>query len=188
MLTALVLGGAECVRTDAERALAMFAPDAVFAVNNIGIVWPGRLDYWVTLHPGPVEDDWVGIEAAMRRRLAAGLNRPQTWGHKAAKGIDRHTPDWAGSSGLLAVKVARLEGFDRIVLAGVPMDNRRHYYGDKPWSHNTIFRRAWERRRLEIAPFVRSMSGLTKEMFGEPTPEWFGSTSPAGDAGISTRS
>jgi hypothetical protein len=172
VLTALVLGDATCVHEDAARALAMFTPDAIAATNNIGISWPSRIDYWCTLHPRPCPD-WPGIVVAMERRRAAGLNRPQTWAHAPSEGIDRTTTDWHASSGGLCVKVLREEGFERIVLAGVPMNAEGgHFYDARPWLQAHRYQAGWTNKIKIIRPFVRSMSGWTKELLGEPSPDW----------------
>jgi hypothetical protein len=171
---ALVLGCAECVWADAAAAAKLFEPDAVFAVKAMIAHWPDRIDYAVTLHPEMLAD-------FLRRRCDAGLPMAmQTWAHsrrgprgKPWSTVDRTTEDWAGSSGLLAVKIAREEGFDKIVLAGIPMEAAAgHVDRRKNWIAAHAFRRSWERRRDLLAPYVRSMSGWTKELFGPPTPEW----------------
>lgn len=173
LLKALVLGDAATVLEDAGRALELFEPDAICATNNIGIDWPGRLDYWCTLHPTKCPD-WIGIVEALKKRLAAGRNRPQIWGHKPAPGIDRSTEDWRGSTGLLCVKVMRFEEhFDRIVLAGMPMSEAGcHYYTDRVWNTAERYRAGWRKHLSDIAPYVRSMGGWTQEILGAPTPEW----------------
>lgn len=178
-LKALVLGDARCVREDAAAALSMFDPDAVAATNNIGRDWEGRLDYWCTLHPESTRDWSGGIQKVLADRLAAGRNRPQVWAHKRADGIDRVSGDektspWMkGSSGLLCVRALRMEGFERIVLAGVPMSkDGGHYYDGKDWLQFDHYTAAWKTLRDELAPYVRSMSGLTRELFGEPSPDW----------------
>lgn len=176
MLRALIVGDAKGGADEAGAALAMFRPDAICATNMIGIEWPGRLDYWCTLHPfkaGP----WPGMAEALRRRQLAGRNKPQVWAHKVAPGIDRQTDDWAGSTGLLCVKVMRLEQFTRIVLAGVPMSQAGgHYYDDQPWGAAHVFRKGWSRKQRELAPYIRSMSGWTKDLLGAPTEAWLAGT------------
>lgn len=174
-MRALVLGDARTVWEEATAALAMFEPDAVAATNNAGIAWPGRLDYWCTLHPQQCTS-WVGIDAAVRQRVAAGRNRPQTWAHKASRGVDRHVADWAGSSGLFAVRVLLHEGFTHIVLAGVPMNrDGAHFYDEgRPWESAGSFHKGWEKHMAQLRPHVRSMSGWTRVRLGGPTPEWLG--------------
>ncbi|MES0071918.1 hypothetical protein [Mesorhizobium sp. M0058] len=171
--TALILGDAASVRDDAAAALKLFTPTAIAAANNIGIEWEGHLDYWFTLHPGACID-WIGIRDALSRRVRAGRNKPEIWAHKAAVAVDRHTPDWGGSTGLLAGKGLLELGFERIVLAGVPMDKSPHFYNGQPWRQVDRYRQAWQRQLPDLAPFVRSMSGWTAELLGKPDPEWLG--------------
>jgi hypothetical protein len=170
---ALVLGGASCVWGDAERALQLFEPDTFIAVNNMIVDWPGRLDLAVTLHPEKTKD-WPGIVEALRRRKLIGRIGPrETWGHRPTKGIDRDTKDWAGSSGLFAVKVALETGHDRVVLAGVPMlAKEEHYFSRGEWQAAHSFLNGWRRHEKHFAPFVRSMSGWTRDRHGEPDIEW----------------
>lgn len=173
-MKALILGCAECVWKDADAALNMFEPDAIFAIKHMIEHWPGRFDYAITLHPEMLAGFIKGRE---RRGFPMGF---QTWAHtdrgprgKPFAKIDRVTEDWAGSSGLLAVKVAREEDFDKIVLAGVPMQSEAgHFARKKPWVAAESFRRPWLNRQQALAPYVRSMSGWTKQLFGRPTPEW----------------
>lgn len=170
--TALLLGDAKCVYDDAEAALELFEPEVIAACNNIGVKWQGHIDHWFTLHPHAAVD-WAGIELAMKRRLEAGLNKPFTWGHKPAKGIDFDTPDWQGSTGLIAVKGLLEIGVQKIVLAGVPLTKQDgHFYDSKEWSQAERYRRGWNKRVDQLTPHVRSMSGWTREVFGAPTREW----------------
>lgn len=168
MPTALILGGAESVWDEAERALKLFTPDAVAAVNDSIPRWPHRLDYAITLHPSKMEN-WV------KDRRNKGLNVDcELWAHKRhGNSVHRVTDDWAGSSGLFAVKILMQEGFGGIVLAGVPMDKQGgHIVRKTQWVSADMFRKGWLKHQCEIAPFVRSMSGWTKELFGPPTAEW----------------
>jgi hypothetical protein len=175
MLRALALGDGRCVYDDAIAALAMFNPDATGATNNIGCDWEDRVDYWATLHPSKCPN-WLGIVAAVDKRVKRGRNRPQVWGHKKAPGVDRWTQDWRGSTGLLLVKVLIEEGFERIVLAGIPMSREAgHYYDNvRPWLQFERYHGGWTRNAHLLSPYVRSMSGWTRELLGPPTSEWLG--------------
>lgn len=173
MKSCLVLGDARTVREDASEAFKLFTPDAIFACNNIGIHWEGDVEVWTSLHPGPCHD-WVGMAAAIEQRLAAGRNKPEIWGHQCRGGIENRSSDWGGSTGLLAVKVAREKGYDRIVLAGVPMSPELgHFYEPRrQWGSARRFHGAWRRHLSMLKPFVRSCSGWTREMFGAPDESW----------------
>lgn len=170
MPTALILGGAQCVWQDAVNALRLFTPDAVFAVNDMIAEWPGRLDYAVSLHPDKLS---VFVRAREQHGYSSGF---QTWAHKASArdGVQKTTADWRGSSSLLAVKIAIVEEkFDAVVLAGVPMSKEQgHFKRRKPWTSAEMYRKGWHLHLGEIAPYVRSLSGWTRELLGEPTPTW----------------
>lgn len=175
MLRALMLGDAKCLQADLAAASKLCDYDAVCACNNAGLHYKGRLDYWVTLHPLPARY-WPGMTDALRRRLKEGRNRPQTWAHKASGGVDRYISDWAGSSGLFGVRVLLEEGFERIVLCGVPMNREgAHFYDEsRPWDTAGSFHKGWEKHMDILRPHVRSMSGWTLTRLGAPTPEWLG--------------
>lgn len=169
---ALILGDADCVFEDAERALHLFKPGAIVATSNIGKDWETDVDVWCTLHPEKAKG-WVGMVNAIKARTEAGRNRPETWGHRKAAGIDRVCADWAGGSGLFTTRVALIEkGFSRVVLAGVPMTRTPHYNDKEPWREAERYHKGWIKRFQEISNRVRSMSGWTEEMFGGPSVEW----------------
>lgn len=169
MPSALILGCAECVWDDARRALEIFEPDAIFAVKDMIAKWHGRIDYGICLHP-------ERTSGYVRERSLSGLpTNFEVWAHKNTTPSFSHrvAGDWAGSSGLFAVRVAMLEGFDRIVLAGVPMSRESGHVGRKqPWGEAEFFRNGWMHRMREISPHVRSMSGWTMSVLGEPTRDW----------------
>lgn len=173
MRSALILGGASSVWTDSAKALDLFRPDLTIAVNDMIGAWAGNLDIAATLHP-------EFLHRWLNERRRNGFNEPQTWAHKASgpngkveARIDRTTDDWGGSSGLFAVKVALECGCDRIVLAGVPMSaDGAHFFDPAKWEEANAYHKAWLNHQAELAPFVRSMSGQTKEWLGFPTREW----------------
>lgn len=172
MTIALVLGGARCVYDDIAAAQKLVTTDIVVAVKDIGITWPTP-HYWATLHP-----ERVPKELAERRR--SGLPDPiaiYTYNKRIPKGIDLpyHVVDLkGGSSGLLGVMVA-LEVADKAVVCGVPLDPRQpHYRRPKKqgWPPATMYRIAWKQVHSKLKDRVRSMSGWTRELLGEPTAEW----------------
>lgn len=176
VVTALVLGGAECVHKDIEDALQLFTPDIIVAVKDIGITWP-KYDYWATLHP-----ERLPKEITVRRKL--GLPDPkEVWTYRVVpKSLDIGIPlkilkTRGGSSGLLGTEGA-LDVANRIVLCGIPLDPKQVHY-KRPrrggWPPAKMYRLAWEQALPKIKGRVRSMSGWTKEVLGAPTIEWLGS-------------
>lgn len=159
--TLLILGGAQCVWDDIETAEKLCIYDAVMAVNDIGKDYPGRLDYWVTLHP-----DKLPLWASER----CGSRDYEVWSHRRIGGVHEVLEPGKGGSGLFGIRVGLDQGFTKIVLAGVPMESTPHYFDDKPWDAMARFLPAWE--EAEIGTYVRSMSGWTRETFGAPTKDW----------------
>lgn len=170
----LILGGGPKVFLDAARALSMFEPDMVVAVNEVGAEWSGRLDHWVSLHPEIFPD-------LLRRRRANGLKvECRIWSYyRIEEQLDpplefEDDYDPSGLGGLYAIRVGKRHGGTRFVLAGVPMDRSGNAFdgGDRRHWINLRRRDAWRQRHGELASCVRSTSGWTREMFGEPTRDW----------------
>lgn len=177
---ALVVGGAACVWDDLDAAADLGEFDAVLAVNDMVAAYAGPVDFAVSLHPEHFAE-WC------RRRDDQGFTRPGKFiAHKGntLEGRREVFPEletveyrWpgmsvSGSSGLFAVKVALENGFDRIVLCGVPMDAEAHFFDAAPWEHFDTFRPAWTEQFNRYAPYTRSMSGWTRALLGAPTMEW----------------
>lgn len=168
-LTALVLGGANCLADDKAAALALFDPDLIVACNHAGRDDPGRIDHWATMHP-ELFPMWLRARRAAGRPEAGKLwharHRPTTVGSEPIE-------SWGGSSGLLCVSVAIHLGATHVVLAGVPMDKRNAHY-DKPglWTEARQYWPSWERHRAAMQGRVKSMSGWTHNLLGGPTEEW----------------
>lgn len=171
--TALVLGGGNTVWADVEAALDLGEYDGVFACNDIGAAWAGKLDAWVTLHPDKFET-WKKARAASG--FAPALSHVSYKAHPSVDAIhDYRFPGvtLSGSSGLFAAKVALDLGFKRLVLCGVPMDAESAHFNDaKPWDAFSGYRHAWICSRKHIAECVRSMSGWTAEFVGRPSASW----------------
>ena len=75
----------------------------------------------------------------------------------------------SGSSGLFAVKAALVDfKFDRVLVAGMPMDEERGHVGskDRPWRGCMRHRAGWEQAMPHLRGRVFSMSGWTKEQLG----------------------
>lgn len=174
MTVALCLGGAASVQDDWARALDMFQPDFVVACNDVGAIWPGHIDAWVTLHP-----EKLGVWRDHRR--ASGY--PDAARHFVH---GDYPPEWtelvefrfpgqgdSGSSGLFTAKAALIDlGADRAVLAGIPLGAEAHFFDAQPWNAANDFRAVWLALRREYRSRIRSMSGWTAQFCGTPTTEW----------------
>lgn len=156
--------------------------DGVVGCNDAGVVWPGVMDAWVSLH-GAVFLRYVAQRDARglppHRQVLTSLEEAEQ-GRKPAciTGLVEHLfPGQisSGTSGLMAVKVALDDlGFDRAVLCGMPIQGSAghlqvHRY---QWTGEQTYRRGWLEAMPHIKDRVRSMSGWTRKVLGRPTPEW----------------
>lgn len=71
-------------------------------------------------------------------------------------------PSYGGGSGIYALHLAKYLGYEKVILVDFPID-------DYCLSH----RPGWDAIEDEFKDMVRSMSGYTKDLFGEPTDDWF---------------
>lgn len=87
---------------------------------------------------------------------------------------------WNGTTGNLALKIALALDYTRIVLAGCPMDNSGNWYSDEVPEDDIKANKdhrhhLWKWMEISCRPigkFVRSMSGNTRDLFGEPNRAW----------------
>lgn len=167
---ALILGSADTLAADRDAALELFKPDILIAANHAARDYDGHVDAFVSMHPELIPL-WLGQRIKRGGSLPGDIWYPR---HKPCS-IARARPvkSWGGSSGLMCVAVAEQLGVTHAVLAGIPMVKmNRHYDKSEPWMECRQYYPAWERQRDHISPWVRSMSGWTRTLLGEPTREW----------------
>lgn len=170
---AIVIGGANNVVRewcDALDLCAMYSqPTVNFVCNSMIGDFPAHIDNAVTLHPENLVD-WFAV------RDHAGRDRPDiVWSHRPHNGVTNFTKDPHGSVGLFAVKVARQHGYNKIILAGVPMTvEDEHYKRHERWNACTAFQKYWPANRglFNLSECVRSMSGWTRDQYGFPDAAW----------------
>lgn len=168
----LCVGAAACVWGDVARALALFKPDAFIAVNDAIPLWGGRLHHAATMH-GEYLDRWLQERADNGHSPPEHLWTAETRAGRAKNIKFETVRSLGGSSGLLAVRVARKIGATKIVLAGIPMARDCGHVRRKiPWDAAKLYQKDWVREQDLLRVDVRSMSGLTAALFTEPTKEW----------------
>lgn len=179
---AMCIGGGSCVWDDVLQWEAIYGQQwdgLVIAANDVGAHWPRPLHHWVTLHEAKLPRWWD-----LRERSGHPMEpRPVRWGHSARSSrmksahLDRCITAWnGGSSGMLAAQVALHLGCTRVVLCGIPMTMTPHFAETRERFHSQWLAanghwKAWSRERGKLID-VRSMSGRTRELLGEPTREW----------------
>lgn len=178
----LVLGGANCLYDHLQKAkdLLSEAVVPVVACNESGIAWQGQLDHWCTLHPKKMPD-WVEAKKKKPELIWWEETKTRFWTSNTVdlpKKIKwENVPRWNGSSGLLCVTVALHLGFKKIILCGVPLEKKdKHFFCEKPWLDAPRYRKGWLDHKKHMGNKVRSFSGWTKLLLGEPTKKWLEST------------
>jgi hypothetical protein len=169
---AVVVGGAIGVMDEVKQTVGLLGdmPTRWFVANDMIPRFPLACTA-VTLHPMKLAG-WLGA------REQAGFPKPdECWAHSRGDArnpwaaVTHVADDWRGSSGLFGVAVARQLGFGRIILCGVPMSAEGGHFlrGSGRWNAQASFLLAWQARRAQLAPYVRSWSGWTAEAFGRPS-------------------
>lgn len=145
-------------------------PGEIMAVNDIGQYLHEPLRHWVTLHA----EFMPGWRYFREKHLYSAGYSLTVHSHKMKTGVDTSwgIENIGGSSGLFGTFIGLMLGYAQIVLAGVPMDNTRHFF-DPPWYGHDLGDRAneivWrEAQQRYFAGRVRSLSGRTRAWLGEP--------------------
>lgn len=174
---AILVGGGHDPLAEYEEARKLCEANgksyANFVCNDMIQCFPGTIHHGCTLHP-----DKYHYWRVMRER--AGYTPPiRLWAHRSYPGFHNWTKDWQGSSGLFMVKVARELGYTHIILCGIPMTiEGEHFARGQRWNAAPAFQRGWDHVRGKLRPFVRSMSGWTRDTFGVADAEWLRSEIP----------
>lgn len=174
----LVCGNAWCLDEDIARARALRPDAAVIAVNGAaGAVpafalfshHPEKLPKWITaqsLRFGPcfTVHSSGAIEPTKLGRNRGAMPWVDHWWPGARGG---------GTSAWCAVKLAKLMGFEEVVLCGAPLTTGSYSDGRMARDFNRPeilgHYRAQIARDTDWHAGVTSMSGWTREFFGEPT-------------------
>lgn len=196
MRLAIVLGGADDLREDFERLRRMIPPDLTdvvsVGVNDVPCYWRHRIDFWVTLHPEKLvdedPDDPDGLSWQERRRKAGGLGGYETIARRMGRRVHHLVQPWGGGSvSMYATRACEhpVIGADLVALCGCGLSESPNDPASLS-AHTVIenledFRRGWERRLSRegspptryIRERVRSLSGWTAEILGEPDDAWF---------------
>lgn len=106
------------------------------------------------------------FNTVMEHREKEGLNTDfDKYTFFTNQGFERiSVPSYGAGDVMYAIQVGLHIGYDKIVLVDCPLDGYEE-------SYQAGYKEAYE----SLKDKVRSMSGFTKELFGEPTKEWFNS-------------
>jgi len=170
MADLLILGGAKCVWND--LAQVDDTQYDVMAINDMGCLYEGHVDFMVSLHPDKFyqrEPQWA------KARIDKGLNSDFdiisccTQSDKKRYGITGNLcfDNICGTSGLYAIRVGFHFHYDNIVLAGIPLDALHGNVANNNWHISrdlTGEKAAWRRYLPTFKGRVYSLSGWTKRL------------------------
>lgn len=169
--TLLITGDGRCLEDDIGTFLSQPAPHDVMAIARSFKKYPGDVLHWAMVDSQA--NKWWAEHLPMRNNGKLPIRH--TLG--PCDGFDVNWDDgqedgalWHGTSALFATLVALSLGYEKIVLAGCPMDKNGHwYFGDEDngpnWNEEDY--QIWREFALtEQAKKVRSLSGFTKEVLG----------------------
>ena len=175
----IVFGSAPCLMDDfADLPEGVHGTWEYVAVNGAGVLHRTPINIWCSIH-GPLLVDWIEKRRALGCDMDFEAYANFADNQESADVIRWNRPNGGGSSGLYAVLVALELGFDKLILCGMPMDGGKRITSEgdvepglTPYQH---YRKGWISRQGILSNHVRSMSGWTRETFGEPTAEWLNS-------------
>lgn len=180
----LITADGRTLPDDIREFLRWQIPHDVYCIGRSYLEYPGPIDHW-----GDVDCEasysWAeNLEAepkngrVLRHTLSDKKQRGFDVSWDIVGDIPWDTSDimWHGSTALFAVLTCLEMGYEKIIMAGTPLDSKGHWYyppenlGPR-WTGETY--QAWfEFAETERAKQVRSMSGYTKTLLGMPSKEW----------------
>ncbi len=186
--TAIILGGAIGVFEEAAAAQELHRHDIVVACNDAITRWPGELAAAVTFHAEQLAK-WLALRhdagypaperVFVRKGVRPAVLEPHRSALKAFKPTETESRFFgqsaSGSSGLFAAKVALFDlGCDLGTCCGIPMapERRNIVRQNINWRDAIHLRQGWMQALPVIKGRLRSMSGWTAAILGEPTLEW----------------
>jgi hypothetical protein len=166
----IICGSGECLFDDLARNHANAFPHTmdVACINHTALYYPYFFEHWISWH----SNIFAGIREFVKGNPTIHSSKEDTLVHRVwgFPGFE------CSDSGLFAVKICLALGYDRIILCGIPMDNSRKFYeayGTENGHAADNIQDIWKKEIPSFKDCVRSMSGNTRAMLGEPTREWF---------------
>ena len=173
---ALITGDGRSLPDDLRTFLKWGLQHDVLAIGRSINLHPGRVGHWLNV------DGADSVWWAEHLELKNDGKMPIRHTMGECKGYDVDWDDgrvtnepWSGSTALFAVYVALEMGFQKIVLAGCPLDSKGHWFYPPEelgpiWTEETY--KAWrDFSKTPEADRVRSLSGFTRETLGLATKE-----------------
>ena len=188
----LILGDGRCLKEDLDAFMPWQIPHDVGAIGRSTKAYPGTVHHWFNAD-GDGAKHWAenlpNGNGAIRHTLGEFEGFDCDWeivqpDYHNSLITNEAGPRLHGSSSLFATLAALSMGYERVVLAGCPLDTEGHwYYGEQLYKTQPreVYGPVWlgydfmawlDFIQQPESLRVRSMSGYTKKILGEATKEW----------------
>ena len=153
----IVIGAGNIGHSDIEQLKYL---GDVLVVGNAIKAYSGHIDAYAAWRV-----DGQMFNTALEQRKNEGLNTDFPKYSFMTTGGFEHLPLplHSAGDGMYGVQLGIYFDYEKIILADCPLDDKCE--GDQE---------GWKEAYESLKDKVRSMSGFTKELFGEPTDEWIG--------------
>lgn len=140
----IIIAGGRCVWEDLSKIRINTEEMDIMAVNDVGMHLPYKVKHWYS-NDNVMLPKWLAARRPKFRRDPPYDEGQSIATHSCNPGVKYH---WQipghGTSGLNAVYVALLMGYDDIIICGMPLDDTGHYF-DAPWETSNFTREAPDR-------------------------------------------
>ena len=153
----IVVGAGNIGHSDIERLKYL---GDVLVVGNAIQTYKGHIDAYAAW---TVNGQMFNEAIEQRRKDGLNTDFPK-YSFMTTGGFDHlPLPLYSAGDGMYGVQLGIYFEYEKIILADCPLDDKCE--GDQE---------GWKEAYESLKDKVRSMSGFTKELFGEPTDEWIG--------------
>ena len=172
----LICGSAWTLQEDFEKAKQYFGDIPAIAVNRSSLLVPAFAVFSAhsKLMPGK---GW--LESPFRNNLECHSSAKSVEQYKKRSVCAPHVDYWwlgintvGGTSSWAAAKVAIFMGFEQVILCGVPIKNGNYADGRRAVAFkNPNIVKGYQKciaEDTEWHPYIKSMSGFTRELLGSP--------------------
>lgn len=177
----LITGDGRTLPEDLGKFLSWNIPHEVMSIGRSINKYPGDVHHWANVDGA--DSRWWAENIPLKNQGEMPIRH--SLGELAGYDIDWEIKDcpwgmdeilWHGSTSLFAAYISIAMGYQKVVLAGCPLDSEGHWYfgpehkGPR-WTGETY--QAWlDFAREPEAQKVRSLSGYTAQIVGEAAREW----------------
>ena len=166
----LVTGDGRSLFSDMFSFIGKNVDHDVMSIGRSVRACPGRVLHWANVD-GPDSKWWVEhlpLKNDGKMPIKHTLGDCEGYDIDWDDGMPPGAP-WYGSTALFAVQACLALGYEKVILAGCPLDSNGHFYfpDDKGPEWRPEDYRAWEEfAKTEEAKKVKSLSGFTKAVLG----------------------